>query len=457
MADVKGAVISFLRGKGLNNYAIAAVLGNMQIESGFSTGALNGKEHAIGLIQWEGGRRANLQHFAAARGTSETDLNTQLNFMWHELTTDYTGSLNALRSATSAAAAAADFDQHYEVSSGSSRSERVASANSFFSSGLKGGTVPVGVRDHTITTDSTSSTGDAGLTAADYKNALGPLAGLLSSVPDLKSILDNALATDQSSADFLNDIQNSNWYRTHGDSVRQGLALKASDPATYAANMAKANTHVHQLATSLGVSLVGDEANRLAHQYVLGAWDDQTLQQHIGSYFKANNGGSGGSIYGQAAALQTQLKQTAADYGTGITGVALANWTQQIIMGGNTMDGYKKFVIDGAKAKYPGLIHQIDSGLTVNQIADPYRQSMAQLLEIDPNTIDVNDPQLKKALQGTSTVTEGTASKPVTAAMPVWQFEQQLRTDPRWQYTKNATDSASSTLVKLGQDWGFGI
>jgi hypothetical protein len=36
-------------------------------------------------------------------------------------------------------------------------------------------------------------------------------------------------------------------------------------------------------------------------------------------------------------------------------------------------------------------------------------------------------------------------------------FEEQVRRDPRWQYTQNAKDTMSSVLVKIGQDFGFGV
>ncbi len=43
-----------------------------------------------------------------------------------------------------------------------------------------------------------------------------------------------------------------------------------------------------------------------------------------------------------------------------------------------------------------------------------------------------------------------------TQATPIWQFEQQVRTDPRWQYTNNAKDAMSTALLHIGSDFGFG-
>jgi hypothetical protein len=113
---------------GLTPAQAAGVAGNLQVESGFNPAALNRKEGAIGLAQWEGGRRTRLQQFAASRGTSETDLGTQIDYLIYELQGPESGALAKLKATSDPASAAAAFDQYYERSAGSSRSTRVADA-----------------------------------------------------------------------------------------------------------------------------------------------------------------------------------------------------------------------------------------------------------------------------------------------------------------------------------------
>jgi hypothetical protein len=121
-------ILSFLQGKGLTPEQAAGVAGNLQVESGFSPTAYNPREGAIGLAQWEGGRRTALDQYAAASGGSETDLTTQLNFLWHELNTNENAAFKQLLATSDAASAAAVFDQYYERSSGAARATRVADA-----------------------------------------------------------------------------------------------------------------------------------------------------------------------------------------------------------------------------------------------------------------------------------------------------------------------------------------
>jgi Phage tail lysozyme len=91
--------------RGFNSAQAAALTGNMQQESNFSTGALNPGEGAFGLIQWRNERRDNLNNFAAAQGKSPTDLGTQLDFVKHEMGTTEAGNSRAFLAATDVASA----------------------------------------------------------------------------------------------------------------------------------------------------------------------------------------------------------------------------------------------------------------------------------------------------------------------------------------------------------------
>lgn len=138
------AVISqFLAGKGLNQAAIAGVEGNLEIESGFQSTAYNSNEGAIGIAQWEGGRRTALDSYAAAAGTSETDLTTQLNYLWAELSGPYSGVLSSLESTPNTAAgatqAATTFQGGYEGSTTASLPARISAATSIYAGGEGGG------------------------------------------------------------------------------------------------------------------------------------------------------------------------------------------------------------------------------------------------------------------------------------------------------------------------------
>lgn len=132
MSSVLDTITAYLSGKGLTKAQVAGVEGNLYVESGFNPAAANAKEGAIGLAQWEGGRRTSLQQFAAGRGTSETDLATQLEFMWSELVGPERSALTSLYGASTPTAAATVFDTQYERSAGTSRQGRIDAANDLY-------------------------------------------------------------------------------------------------------------------------------------------------------------------------------------------------------------------------------------------------------------------------------------------------------------------------------------
>jgi hypothetical protein len=80
-----------------------------------------------------------------------------------------------------------------------------------------------------------------------------------------------------------------------------------------------------------------------------------------------------------------------------------------------------------------------------NDLADiysPYRQAMSTLLEVPFDKIDLTDPTLTGAISDKGN-------------MPLYEFQRAIRKDPRWQYTSNAKEDVSNSVMKVLQDFGF--
>lgn len=72
---------------GYSKIAAAAVLGNIQWESGFDPTTIEaGNGIGLGLCQWSFGRRTQLEAYIASKGTDTSDVNTQIEFLLGELT-----------------------------------------------------------------------------------------------------------------------------------------------------------------------------------------------------------------------------------------------------------------------------------------------------------------------------------------------------------------------------------
>lgn len=85
----KEKVWNFLKDKGLDDIQAAAIMGNIQAESGFDPSIIErGSGIGFGLCQWSYGRRTQLEKFAKSKGKDPSDLVTQLQFFWAEFFPD---------------------------------------------------------------------------------------------------------------------------------------------------------------------------------------------------------------------------------------------------------------------------------------------------------------------------------------------------------------------------------
>ena len=138
------------------------------------------------------------------------------------------------------------------------------------------------------------------------------------------------------------------------------------------------------------------------------------------------------TIYGEASKTMNDLRSWAQANGVTLTDNSIRQYTQQVIKGDRTADDIKadlrRTYVAGS---YPAWSERINAGEDIADIAAPYRQTMATLLEVNDGDINLNDNTLRSALQGV-----GADGKP--AVVPIYEFEKQVRKDPRWQYTNNA-------------------
>jgi len=199
---------------------------------------------------------------------------------------------------------------------------------------------------------------------------------------------------------------------------------------------------VKLLSTELGVNLTKEQINAIGYEYASGNVDANTIKYRIAQQGEID------FKLGEAAKTIDSLKASAASYGVSYNDSWYTKSAQDVLRGSVDNDTLLKQLKEDAKSRFPTLSKQIDAGKTVEQIASPYVSSMASILELDPYAINVNDTYIQQALTGLDT--EG---QPTTK--PIWQFERDLRQDPRWKYTKNAEQSMMSASRKILQDFGL--
>ncbi|MGK8524504.1 phage tail tip lysozyme [Nocardia asteroides] len=105
----------------------AGIVANAKFESNFNVGAVGDSGSARGLFQWRFERQAGLREFASRPGENIGDWRTHIDYMVHELRNGsaYQRAENAIESyRNDPGMVAAEFDRHYERSSGSTIAKR---------------------------------------------------------------------------------------------------------------------------------------------------------------------------------------------------------------------------------------------------------------------------------------------------------------------------------------------
>jgi hypothetical protein len=79
---------------------------------------------------------------------------------------------------------------------------------------------------------------------------------------------------------------------------------------------------------------------------------------------------------------------------------------------------------------------------------------VANTLEISPDQMTVKDPLIQQALQYRP---PGADPKSAPGIMPIWEFQQRVKEDPRWMKTTNARDDMVGAGVQVLRDMGLAV
>jgi len=142
------------------------------------------------------------------------------------------------------------------------------------------------------------------------------------------------------------------------------------------------------------------------------------------------------------------VKKLAANNGINLSDSAARSYATNIVSGVIDQNTAYNTIRESAANAFPSLGEKIKQGIDLKTLADPYIQSMSNILEIPDTGIDLFDPKIRSAMAFTTPDGKvGTKS--------IYDFEKELRQDPRWQYTNNARQQAASVATTVLKDFGF--
>jgi hypothetical protein len=149
----------------------------------------------------------------------------------------------------------------------------------------------------------------------------------------------------------------------------------------------------------------------------------------------------GGAIGGDLTTLRATARANGFDLDTSF-GSSINDWLQRLAKG-ESIETFKNTIRGAAKLGLPDKVaNLLDQGLDLKDIYAPYRNVMASVLEVAPDSISLDDKTLRMAI--------GPEKE-----MSIYDFQRTLRKDARWQYTDNARQESSDSVLKVLRDFGF--
>ena len=346
--------------------------------------------------------------------------------------------------------------------------------------GPTGPTLATGPTGPTLATTATSATGaeaDFTKVLAQAESLYGGIDEIFKTNDELRKLLIKAVGDPNKAGDeydvdrFISELSNTNWFKTNAGPIRQrgfyerqynalvkGLKLDDPDYKNKITELRRTSEWGRGLQDT--IETVGEYVTQLLG---IGALDDTTIASIASEIYRYANEddavkirnavlgaaryGKGAVVGGQAGQVLTDLKAIAAANGFDLEtqfATDLPTWLDRIAKG-ESPETYKKIIRDAAKTAFNvsdrvGAL--MDQGVNLETVYSPYKNVMASILEINPQTISLKDLSDKGVFGAQQ-------------EMSLYDFQRALRKDPRWQYTDNAREEVSNATLQVLRDFGF--
>lgn len=284
----------------------------------------------------------------------------------------------------------------------------------------------------------------ARLSPEELASEYGFAYSFLKSQPGVAKVFDDYVKNNLSKEAFQAELRNTEWWQKNSDTMRKTQAMKATDPATYEANLQATTVMVQQEAAKIGASIPPKKLKSIAEKALATNMDEGQLANVLGGYIKF----VGGTLKGEAGQYENSIKSYAAQQGVTLDDQSVKNQAALIGRKLATEADFKNQIMQQAVSSYPGYKQQLEAGQTMQDIANPYIQIMAQQLEVNPASIKLTDPLIRSALNGLNADGKPTGMDQTT-------FLQKVRNDPRWAQTSGAQDDVMKTGLAVLKSMGL--
>ncbi len=292
-----------------------------------------------------------------------------------------------------------------------------------------------------------------GSTGSDYdeikKNY--PQFAYLVDDPEVGAILRDANARAKTpnpmpANEFEAKIMATNWWRTTSSSARNYYNQQFADPASFNNKIRDYADQIRLMGNQAGFDesiLTPDYINYFANKAYREGLTPQQIKAMLAQEIVPLAGTTEKSPY------LHQMREMQQAYQISIDAPTQRYWLEALSSGRMTIENFRGALTAQAKSLFPNLTGQFEQGFTFKQIIDPYRQQIAKLLEVDPETLDfIGNPKWRNVVDyvdpkdGTHrTMSNQELSKYVKSQSEYWQ-------------TRNGKDAAGEMVEGILSDFG---
>jgi hypothetical protein len=291
---------------------------------------------------------------------------------------------------------------------------------------------------------------------------------LFKNVPSLNRILERYVAEDWTPNKLRKAIRDDVWFRKNSAEIKNRYVQKfnyddlvesgqADGSTEYEQQLIKIESKLAKRAAQLGSNAASDPAalrKAAENLYITNRSEDESyITDFLAASIRPVSGMIGGQVTegysGEALQNYQALQAAAKANGFSIADIIPGGFNEQQVLTGiasgkidinRVTQDARKLAAQGQPQYVRDLLGQ---GYNLDQVYAPYRQTMANILEIDdPNQIDLNDQTLRMAITD-------------KGDMNVYDFKKALKQDNRWQYTENARNEVSTAAFNVLRDFGF--
>lgn len=287
-----------------------------------------------------------------------------------------------------------------------------------------------------------------GYSKKELREKYGYIAEVYAGVPEIQKLVNLAEKGKWSDQEFERRFEASKWYKNHTEEERQFVVNMATNPAEMQQRINQKATDLRTQYRQLGVPVGKARLEEIATASIKHGWTAQQERNALVGEFDYNPDNTFGGVAGSTV---DQFRQMSQAYVTPISNKTLEAWTENVLRGEATPDDFKSFLVDQAKSQWDdaGLHAALDRGLTVDQYLNPYRETTANTLGVDPDSINWLDPKWSQAVFHTD-------DKGKRGLMSLADWNRTLRTDSRFGYdgTQEGVGQAANFTSKLASLMG---